>query len=92
MRIEDKLASDYKYGFVTDIESEEFPKGLSEEIVRMISAKKNEPEWLLEYRLKAYRHWLTLEHNVSTVKFRPLIFRIFITTQNQNQKKTFISH
>ena len=62
MRIEDKLASDYKYGFVTDIESEEFPKGLSEEIVRMISAKKNEPEWLLEYRLKAYRHWLTLEH------------------------------
>jgi Fe-S cluster assembly protein SufB len=62
MKIEDKLASDYKYGFVTDIESEEFPKGLSEEIVRMISAKKNEPEWLLEYRLKAYRHWLTLEH------------------------------
>ena len=62
MRIEDKLASDYKYGFVTDIESEEFPKGLSEEIVRMISAKKNEPEWLLDYRLKAYRHWLTLEH------------------------------
>jgi Fe-S cluster assembly protein SufB len=62
MKIEDKLASDYKYGFVTDIESEEFPKGLSEEIVRMISAKKNEPEWLLDYRLKAYRHWLTLEH------------------------------
>ncbi len=62
MKIEDKLASDYKYGFVTDIESEEFPKGLSEDIVRLISAKKNEPEWLLEYRLKAYRHWLTLEH------------------------------
>jgi Fe-S cluster assembly protein SufB len=62
MKIEDKLATDYKYGFVTDIESEEFPKGLSEDIVRLISAKKNEPEWLLEYRLKAYRHWLTLEH------------------------------
>ncbi|MBY0553055.1 Fe-S cluster assembly protein SufB [bacterium] len=51
---------EYKYGFSTDIETEEFPKGLSEEIIRMISAKKNEPEWMLEYRLKSYRHWLTL--------------------------------
>ena len=50
----------YKYGFVTDIESDKAPKGLSEEIVRFISAKKNEPEWMLEWRLKAYRHWLTL--------------------------------
>ncbi len=62
MKIEDKLQDNYKYGFVTDIETEEFPKGLSEEIVRLISQRKNEPEWLLEYRLKAYRHWLTLEH------------------------------
>jgi Fe-S cluster assembly protein SufB len=62
MKIEDKLQDNYKYGFVTDIETEEFPKGLSEEIVRLISAKKNEPEWLLDYRLKGYRHWLTLEH------------------------------
>ena len=51
----------YKYGFVTDIEMESAPKGLSEDIVRFISAKKNEPEWLLEWRLKAYRHWLTME-------------------------------
>ncbi|MEP7343073.1 MAG: Fe-S cluster assembly protein SufB [Acidobacteriota bacterium] len=51
---------EYKYGFVTDIESETIPRGLSEEIVRIISAKKNEPEWLLEWRLKAYRHWLTM--------------------------------
>lgn len=51
---------EYKYGFTTDIETEAFPKGLSEEIVRLISSKKNEPEWLLEYRLKSYRHWLTL--------------------------------
>ncbi len=51
---------EYKYGFTTDIETESFPKGLSEEIVRLISSKKNEPEWLLEYRLKSYRHWLTL--------------------------------
>lgn len=61
MKIEDKLQDNYKYGFVTDIETEEFPKGLSEEIVRLISAKKNEPQWLLDYRLKAYKHWLTLE-------------------------------
>ena len=51
----------YKYGFVTDIEADTAPKGLSEDIVRFISAKKNEPEWLLEWRLKAYAHWLTLE-------------------------------
>lgn len=51
----------YKYGFVTEIEQERAPKGLSEDTVRFISAKKEEPEWLLEWRLKAYRHWLTLE-------------------------------
>tara|TARA_B100000676_G_C18084743_1_gene854078 strand:+ start:692 stop:2146 length:1455 start_codon:yes stop_codon:yes gene_type:complete len=50
----------YKYGFVTDIEMDHAPKGLSEDIVRFISAKKGEPEWLLEWRLKAYRHWLTM--------------------------------
>ncbi|OYX68255.1 MAG: Fe-S cluster assembly protein SufB, partial [Rhizobiales bacterium 32-66-11] len=51
----------YKYGFVTDIESEKAPKGLSEDTVRYISAKKNEPEWMLEWRLDAYRRWLTME-------------------------------
>ena len=50
---------DYKYGFVTDIEAETAPRGLSEDIVRWISAKKEEPEWMLEWRLKAYRHWRT---------------------------------
>ena len=55
------LAEKYKYGFVTDIETESAPKGLSEDIVRFISAKKNEPEWLLEWRLKAYRYWLDME-------------------------------
>jgi Fe-S cluster assembly protein SufB len=58
----DILNSDYKYGFFTDIETEAFPKGLSEEIVRMISAKKEEPQWLLDFRLKAYNHWLKMEH------------------------------
>jgi Fe-S cluster assembly protein SufB len=51
----------YKYGFVTEIESDRAPKGLNEDIVRFISAKKNEPEWLLEWRLKAYRLWTTME-------------------------------
>jgi Fe-S cluster assembly protein SufB len=54
------MAGKYTAGFVTDIESDKAPKGLSEEIVKFISAKKNEPEWLLEWRLKAYRHWLTM--------------------------------
>jgi len=52
---------EYKYGFVTPIEEEIAPRGLNEDIIRLISAKKNEPEWLLEWRLKAYRHWITTE-------------------------------
>ncbi len=59
--LEEITSSDYKYGFVTDIESDAAPMGLSEDIVKFISTKKNEPEWLLAWRLKAYRHWLTLE-------------------------------
>jgi len=51
----------YEWGFSSDIEQEFAPKGLSEETVRFISAKKNEPEWMLDWRLKAYRHWLTME-------------------------------
>ncbi|NVO03613.1 MAG: Fe-S cluster assembly protein SufB [Bacteroidetes bacterium] len=59
--IEEVTQGEYKYGFVTDIENDFAPTGLSEDTIRFISAKKNEPEFLLEYRLKAYRHWLTLE-------------------------------
>lgn len=59
--LEKVTGDDYKYGFVSPIESEAAPMGLSEDIVRYISAKKNEPGWLLEWRLKAYRHWLTME-------------------------------
>ena len=58
--IETFANQEYKWGFVTDIESESIPRGLNEDVVRLISAKKQEPEWLLEWRLKAYRHWLTL--------------------------------
>ena len=59
--INEVTSGDYKYGFVTDIDTEVIHRGLDEETVRIISAKKNEPEWLLEFRLKAFRHWQTLE-------------------------------
>ena len=59
--IENTTNSEYKYGFTSDIDTEIVPPGLSEDVIRFISAKKGEPEWLLEFRLKAYRHWLTLE-------------------------------
>ncbi len=73
-------SEDYKYGFTTDIETEVIPKGLNEEVVRLISAKKNEPEWLLEFRLKAYRHWLTLEMpdwahlNIPPIDYQDIIY------------------
>ena len=54
-------SGEYKYGFVTDIETDVIPKGLSEDVVRLISAKKEEPEWMLEFRLKAFRHWQTMK-------------------------------
>ncbi len=67
---------EYKYGFYTDIETIHFGKGLSEEIIRKISERKKEPEWLLEYRLKAYRHWLTLEEpEWADLKYEPIDFQ-----------------
>lgn len=59
--IQELTSQDYKYGFVSDIESDTLPKGLSEEVIGHISKKKNEPPFMLEFRLKAYRHWLTLK-------------------------------
>ena len=59
--LEEVTSGEYKYGFVTDIETETAPKGLDEDIVRFISAKKKEPEWMLKFRLTAFRHWLTLK-------------------------------
>ncbi|MGF1609458.1 MAG: Fe-S cluster assembly protein SufB [Kiloniellales bacterium] len=66
----------YAFGFVTDIESELAPKGLNEDIIRFISAKKEEPDWLLEWRLKAYRHWLTMpEPQWAKVAFPPIDYQ-----------------
>src|SRR5438477_28260 len=59
--IEILLGQEYKYGFVTDIESDMIPRGLSEDTIRLIVEKKNEPDWMLEFRLKAYRHWLKMQ-------------------------------
>ena len=53
--------SEYKYGFVTDVETEMIPKGLNEDVIRMISKKKEEPDWMLEFRLNAFRHWQKME-------------------------------
>ncbi len=77
--IEEVVGSDYKYGFYTDIEMDTAPMGLNEDIVRFISAKKNEPEWMLDYRLKAYRHWLTLkEPNWAHVKYPAIDYQKII--------------
>lgn len=71
---------DYKYGFVTDIDTEVIHRGLSEEVVRIISAKKNEPEWLLDFRLKAFRYWQTLEMptwahlNIPEIDYQDIIY------------------
>src|ERR1035437_7082104 len=59
--IEGLLKTEYKYGFVTDVEADAAPPGLNEDIVRLISSKKNEPQFMLDWRLKAFRHWLTMK-------------------------------
>ncbi|MBB72393.1 MAG: Fe-S cluster assembly protein SufB [Legionellales bacterium] len=75
-QLEDILQQDYQHGFVSDVESETIPKGLNEDVVRLISAKKNEPEFLLEWRLKAFRHWLTMtEPNWANVYHPPIDYQ-----------------
>src|SRR3974377_1717092 len=83
----------YKYGFETLIESEKAPKGLSEDIVRFISDKKREPAWMLEWRLKAYRHWLTMrEPTWANVHYDPLDYQAVsyygAPPQNKNEHKS----
>ncbi len=66
----------YKYGFTTDVFSETAPKGLNEEVIRFISSKKNEPDWLLDFRLKAYKHWLTMkEPHWAKVSYSPIDYQ-----------------
>ncbi len=74
--IKKSIAEDYKYGFETDVEQDTFPPGLDENVIRKLSNIKNEPEWLLEWRLKAYRHWLKMtEPNWANVKFNSIDYQ-----------------
>ncbi len=90
--IDDVTQSEYKYGFVSNIESDNAPKGLNEDIVRFISAKKNEPEWLLEWRLKSFRHWLTMtEPKWPNVHYPEINFQDIIYYSAPKQKITLNS-
>ena len=85
--LEDTVASDYKYGFVTDIDTDIIPKGLNEDVIHLISRKKNEPEWMLEWRLKAYRHWLKMEKpQWPNVKYPPIDYQNIIYYAAPKQK------
>jgi len=78
--LDEVTGSEYKYGFVTDIDTETIPKGLSEDVIRIISAKKNEPEFMLDFRLNAYRKWLTMKNpewahlNIPPIDFQEIIY------------------
>lgn len=86
--LEEVTQGDYKYGFYTDIEMETAPRGLSEETIRYISSKKNEPEWLLEFRLKAFRHWLTMkEPNWAHLHHPPIDYQDIIYYAAPKKKK-----
>lgn len=90
--ITDWSGDKYKYGFTTDIEADTVPVGLSEEIIRLISAKKEEPKWLLEKRLKAYHHWLTMsEPHWAKLDFAPIDYqklRYYAAPKQKNQPKS----
>src|SRR5213080_5277067 len=86
--IEGLVKKEYKYGFYTDVETDSAPPGLNEDIVRMISAKKNEPAFMLEWRLKAYRHWLTMtEPKWAHVHYPPVNFQDVIYYSAPKAKK-----
>ena len=88
-KILDKVTKqEYKYGFVTEIESDTIDKGLNEDVVRLISAKKQEPEWLLDFRLKAYRKWLEMKQpNWAYLKIPPIDFQNISYYSAPKQKK-----
>ncbi|MEA2327846.1 MAG: Fe-S cluster assembly protein SufB [Thermoanaerobaculia bacterium] len=86
--IEQIASQEYKYGFITDIEADQAPVGLNEDIIRFISAKKNEPEWMLAFRLKAFRHWLTMkEPTWANIKYGPIDYQATSYYSAPKQKK-----
>jgi len=89
--IRDLAQQDYKWGFVTDIEHEQVPKGLNEDIIRIISAKKLEPAFMLEWRLKAFRHWMSLEQaqaepKWANIKYSPINYQDIVYYSAPKQK------
>src|ERR687897_1679540 len=90
--IEQLATREYKYGFVTDVEAETIPKGLIEDVVRLISAKKGDPDWLLQWRLKAYRLWLTMkEPTWHNVKYEPINYQDIVYYSAPKKKKSLNS-
>ena len=94
--IEKLTSQEYKYGFVTDIEQETIPPGLDEDVIRLISAKKQEPDWLLEWRLKAYRHWRKLykergEPHWAHVDYPPIDYQSIVYYAAPKQQPTYDS-
>ena len=88
LEIQEIAQQEYKYGFVTNIEADEAPLGLNEDIIRFISAKKQEPEWMLEWRLKSYRHWLTMkEPTWANVHYPPIDYQATRYYSAPKQKK-----
>ena len=86
--IEDFVKSEYKYGFVSDIETDAFAPGLSEDVVRRIWEKKKEPDFMLDWRLKAYRHWLTMtEPHWCNVQYPPIDYQSYIYYAAAKPKK-----
>src|SRR5450432_1717920 len=85
--IEKTVFSDYKYGFVTNIEADEAPRGLNEDVIRFISARKKEPQWMLDWRLKAFRHWLTMKTpEWANIKYPPIDYQDIIYYSAPKQK------
>src|SRR5688500_13091479 len=86
--IKDLATQEYKYGFFTDIETDEVPAGLSEDVIRIISEKKNEPAFMLEWRLRAYRHWLTMrEPEWANVHYGPIDYQDIVYYSAPRPKK-----
>jgi len=86
--IENFASQEYKYGFVTDIEADAAPPGLNEDIIKLISSKKQEPQWLLDWRLKAFKHWQTMEEpKWPNVKYPPIDYQAIVYYSAPKQKK-----
>ena len=90
--IEELATQEYRYGFVTDVEAETIPRGLNEDTIRQISARKGEPDWLLEWRLKSYRTWLTLrDPDWANVKHDPIDYQDIIYYSAPKRPKALAS-